>query len=127
MQSQIMYIQEKDDVTALEAVIGLVEKSKTGKTLYYKGREFQSLKGVGCLANYFEPDTGYYYWISGVRKDGNDGLYRTTVHVDQNIRTEYWTKIRGLPELSPQESFISNGKHQGGGKTPKRNRNRDNT
>jgi len=119
MHSEIMYIEAKDDVASLSANIGLVTKSKTGKTLRYKGREFQSLKGAGHLANYFELETGYYYWISGCRKDGNDGLYQTTVYVDEDIRQEYWTKIRSMPERSGQASFISAGKHRAGGKQVK--------
>ena len=122
MQAQIMYLEPKDDVASLDARIGLVEKSKTGKTLRYKGREFQSLKGSGFKANFFDVETGDYFWIVGCRKDGNDGLYRTKIFVDENIREEYWTNIRDMPERAKQESFISTGKHQAGGKEPKSKR-----
>jgi len=115
-----MYIEEKSDIASLEANIGKVCFSKTGKTLKYAGREFQSLKGYGYKANYFDIKTGEDYWISGCRKDGNDGLYRTVVFVDENVRSEYWTDIRGMPERKRQASFISTGKHLPSGKEPKK-------
>lgn len=116
MRSQIMYIENKDDIAALDANIGRVTFSKTGKTLKYGGKEFQSMKGVGFKANYREVHTGEQYWISGCRKDGNDGLYRITVHIDEDVREEYWETIREMPERKNQSSFISTGKHRAGGK-----------
>ena len=117
-----MYIEPKSGVAALEANIGKVSFSKTGKTLKYGGWEFQSLKGVGYKANYFDVETGEHYWIFGCRKDGNDGLYQVTIFVDGDIRTEYWTDIRNMPERKDQASFISIGKHRAGGKEPKNKR-----
>lgn len=122
MKYQIMYIEPKAGIAALEANIGKVCFSKTGKTLKYNGRAFQSLKGLGYKANYVDVETGEHYWISGCRKDGNDGLYKITVFVDEDIRKEYWTDIRSIPERSDQASFTSNGKHQAGGKEPKNKR-----
>ena len=119
MKYEIMYIEEKSGVAALEANIGKVQKSKTGKTLRYNDREFQSLKGSGYKANFFDVETGEHFWISKCRKDGNDGLYKTTIFVDEDIRAEYWTDIRNMPERKNQESFTSTGKHQAGGKEPK--------
>jgi hypothetical protein len=123
MKYEIMYIEEKACVASLEANIGKVYLSKTGKTLKYNGKEFQSLKGSGYKANYFDIKTGEHYWISKCRKDGNDGLYKTTVFVDEDIREEYWTDIRQMPERKNQESFTSTGKHLPGGKEPKNWRN----
>ncbi|MEM6696417.1 MAG: 1-deoxy-D-xylulose-5-phosphate synthase, partial [Pseudomonadota bacterium] len=70
-----MYIESKADGLEGPAVIGRVYFSKSGKTLYYKGLKFQSLKGAGFKANYFETESGDHYWISGPRKDQNDRLY----------------------------------------------------
>lgn len=94
-----MYIGEKPDVTG-QARIGRVRTSKTGETLYYDGKTFQSLKGAGFKANYVEVDTGDEYWISGCRKDGADRLYDEAdpVYIDDDVREEYWTTIRGAPE-----------------------------
>ncbi|MGB8814163.1 MAG: 1-deoxy-D-xylulose-5-phosphate synthase, partial [Paracoccaceae bacterium] len=73
------------------AHIGRVFFSKSGLTLYYKGRSYQSLKGRGFKANYFEVETGDYYWISGPRKDRSDRLYggSTGVIVDDDAREDY--------------------------------------
>ncbi len=119
MKSEIMYIEPKDGVASLEATIGRVRLSKSGKTLEYDGRKFQSLKGAGYKANYFDIESGDSYWISRCRKDGNDGLYKTTVHVDADVRAEYWTDVRGMPERSHQKSFVSTGKHKPNGQEPK--------
>ena len=35
--------------------------SKTGRTLYYAGKKFQSLKGAGSKANYAVIETGEQY------------------------------------------------------------------
>ena len=111
---KIMYIEFKGGVAALAAVIGKVYPSKSGRTLRYKNQEFQSLKGRGYKANFYDIETGDYYWISGCRKDGNDGLYNIKVHIDEDIRAEYWTEIRNLPERKRQSSFTSRGKHRVG-------------
>ena len=118
-KSRIMYLEEKPGVASLTARIGRVEFSKTGKTLKYQGREFQSLKGYGYKSNYFDVESGDRYWISGCRKDGNDGLYRTTVLIDEDCREEYWTDIRGMPDRVSQSQFVSSGKHRPGGQEPK--------
>ena len=116
---EIMYIEAKDGVASLDARIGKVRFSKTGKTLKYDDREFQSLKGSGFKANYFDIESGEHYWVSKCRRDGNDGLYKTTVFIDEDIRSEYWEDIRNMPERKDQASFTSTGKHQAGGKEPK--------
>jgi len=45
------------------------------------------------------------------------------MHVDEEIRPEYWTNIRNMPERKAQAYFISTGKHMPGGKEPNRWRN----
>jgi len=99
MKSRIMYIESKGDGLIGPARIGRVTFSKTGATLSYGGRSFQSLKGRGFKSNYFDVETGDRYWISGPKKNGQDSLYATNVRpaVDADVHDEYWTKIRGLP------------------------------
>lgn len=94
-RSKIMYIESKADGLEGSAVIGRVYFSKSGKTLYYKGLKFQSLKGAGFKANYFETETGDHYWVSGPRKDQNDRLYggNSGVQIDDDVREEYATLI----------------------------------
>jgi len=84
------------------ARIGRIRFSKRGRTLYYGDKAFQSLKGMGIGGNYAELATGEEYWISGPKKDGADrhrfARQGEPVEIDQDVRVEYWTKIRGLPE-----------------------------
>lgn len=90
-RSRIMYIEQKTEGLEGPARIGRVYFSKSGKSLYYNGALFRSLKGAGFKANYFETETGDFYWISGPRKDQNDRLYggNKDVVVDADVRDEY--------------------------------------
>jgi len=97
-----MYIESKAEGLNGPARIGRVSFNRTGRTLYYKGQSFQSLKGSGFKSNYFETGTRDEYWISGPRRDGLDRLYGKSallVEIDDDVREEYWTEIRKKPEL----------------------------
>jgi len=96
-RSRIMYIEDKSNGIEGDARIGRVYFSKTGKTLYYSGRTFQSLKGSGFKANYFDIENGDEFWISGPRKDKNDRLYggNQGVEIDDEIKEEYIKLIKG--------------------------------
>ena len=99
MKSRIMYIESKAGGLTGPARIGRVTFSKSGATVYYQGKAFQSLRGSGFKSNYFDVKTSEPYWISGPHKDGQDSLYATHVMpiVDEDVVEEYWLKIRGLP------------------------------
>ena len=99
MNSRIMYIESKAGGLIGPARIGRVMFSRTRCTLYYGGQTFQSLKG-GYKANYFEVSSGAEYWISGPKRDGSDRLYgeRIAIEIDEDVRDEYWTTIRNLPQ-----------------------------
>lgn len=97
-KSRIMYIEAKGDGLEGPGRIGRVYFSKTGSTLRYRDQEFQSLKG-GYKANYYNIETGEEYWISGPKKRGGDRLYgQPGVEIDEDVREEYWFKIRECPE-----------------------------
>ena len=87
------------------ARIGRVSFSKTAATIYYRGRAFQSLKGQGFKANYFDVESGERYWISGPKKNGQDQLYSSNalVEIDDDVREEYWLKVRGMPMKTRDE------------------------
>jgi hypothetical protein len=90
-----MYIENKSaenaSVPGLVGVarIGRVTFSKTGRTVYYSGRSFRSLKGRGFKADFYDVESGGEHWISGPKKNGADGLYgpRPTP-IDPNVREE---------------------------------------
>ena len=97
-KSRIMYIENKSDALNGPARIGRVRFSKTGRSLTYRGRTFQSLNGRGFKANYFDVETGEEFWISGPRKDGKDRLYPESslpIEFDEDVAEEYWRDIRG--------------------------------
>lgn len=99
-----MYIERKDELNGDDARIGRVSMSKSGATLYYNGREFRSLKG-GYKANYYDVESGESFWISGCKRDGGDGLYASNkpVWIDEDVREEYWSLIRGMPEFADRD------------------------
>ena len=94
-----MYIEYKGENLTGIARIGRVTFSKTGKSIHYNGKTFQTLRGRGFKTNYFDTETGEGYWISGCKKNGADRLYgeRLPIYIDEDIREEYWTEIRNLP------------------------------
>jgi hypothetical protein len=111
-KTRIMYIEDKSTGLTGPARIGRVTYSKTGKSLYYRGRMFQSLKGSGFKANFFDAETGQQFWISGCKKDGTDQLYGGTTEIDDDVREEYWRAIRKRPEMAEQKSVRDPGKYQ---------------
>ncbi len=97
-KTRIMYIECKAESLTGPARIGRVTFSKSGRSLTYGGKTFQSLGGRGFKANYYDVGTGEEYWISGPRKDGADRLHpqsTAAVEVDADVAEEYWSEIRG--------------------------------
>jgi hypothetical protein len=85
--------------------IGRVTFSKTGRSLRYRSKEFS--KAQGYKANYL-CETGEWFWISGPKRRGGDALYTTNIptEIDEDVREEYWTKIRNQPERKSEISTI---------------------
>ena len=72
-RTRLMYIEQKtegrrnlDHFGPAEG--GQVSFSKTGRTVYYRGKTFQRIKGGGLLGNYRCLEDGNEYWISGLKK-----------------------------------------------------------
>jgi hypothetical protein len=97
--SRIMYVESKAESLNGPARIGRVTFSKSGLSIYYKGKTFLRIQGF--KANYCDTETFGEYWISGPRRDGKDRLYVSNipVEIDDDVREEYWTEIRKKPEL----------------------------
>ena len=72
MKSKIMYIENKSFGHHGPAWIGFVEFSKSGQTIYFNDKALKKLKNPGINANHFDIETGEEYWISGVKKNGQD-------------------------------------------------------
>ena len=105
-----MYIENKGDEDIIGiGRIGLVDFSKTGKTVYYKGHKLEKYNGY--KSNFIDNESGNTYWISGCKKNGNDTLYPGTIEIDDDIRERYWTEIRQQPDSKNIRSIRSEGKY----------------
>jgi hypothetical protein len=93
VHERVMYVEMKTGFTRDgPAWIGRVRFSKSGRTLYYRGRRLQSLKGGGLMtANYVDIDTGDEFWVSGVKKNGQDRHWagHGPVEIDADALDEY--------------------------------------
>jgi hypothetical protein len=112
-RTEIMWIERKIDGLVGPARIGRVTYSNSGRSLSYGEQRFESLKRKGFKANYADLATGEQYWISGCHKDGKDALYSTTAEIDDDVRREYWAKIRNQPENSHISRLHVPGKYPG--------------
>ncbi|MBL7881583.1 MAG: hypothetical protein JNN23_17250 [Chryseobacterium gambrini] len=72
MKSKIRYIENKSSGHHGSAWIGLVEFSKSGQTVYFNNKALKKLKIPGISGNHFDIKTGEEYWVSGVKKNGQD-------------------------------------------------------
>ena len=70
MNRELVYVELKSGQSDKgPSWIGFAERSTSGKTVYFNDQAFQSCKGRGVGANYFDPESGEEYWISGVKGD----------------------------------------------------------
>jgi len=92
MKREIKYIELKtgfDDNGP--AWIAEIEYSKSGQTIYFNNKALKKIKKGGISGNYYDIETGDEYWISGVKKNGQDRHWTGSgkIMIDENIITEY--------------------------------------
>ena len=95
---RLMYLENKSEADDRgNARIGWVTFSKTGRSIYYRGRQFQRIKGGGVAGNYFDVETGDEYWISGVKKTGTNRHWAGggEIEIDDDARVEYERSVLG--------------------------------
>lgn len=87
------------------AWIGHVKESRSGATLYFNNHAFQHCRGAA--GNYVDIESGEIYWISGVKKNGEDRHWagHGKVSIDRKVVPEYCA-ITGQGELDPQKYEI---------------------
>ncbi len=103
-RSRIMYIEDKSGGLVGPACIGRVLLSKSARSVHYGGRTFT--KVAGYKYNHVDTETGAHFWISGPKARGGDSLYGTAnITIDDDVREEYWTEIRGAPGCVGIKSF----------------------
>jgi hypothetical protein len=54
------------------AWIARVKLSKSGRTVYFDGKALKRARKGGTSGNHFDVTTGEEYWVSGVKKTGQD-------------------------------------------------------
>jgi len=92
MKPQIKYIELKSGFSDNgPAWIGKVEFSKSGQTVYFNGKSFKRLKSGGISGNHYDLESDDEYWISGVKKNGQDRHWAGggKVMIDRAIIQEY--------------------------------------
>jgi hypothetical protein len=94
------------------AWIAYVEQSKTRRTLYFDGRALMKLKGQRRGAgggNYVDIETGQSFWISGVKKNGQDRHWAGSgkVLVEAAAVSEY-LKIISAAKLDTSRCEVTN-------------------
>ena len=80
------------------AWIGYVTQSKSGRTLYFNGRGLMKRKGQRrgeSGGNYIDMETGESFWVSGIKKNGEDRHWAGSgkVLIEAAAVTEYLKKI----------------------------------
>jgi len=96
MKNRIMYIEHKTDQNDKgKAWIGEVEFSKSGKTIYFNGLALKKMTGTAYAyseySNYYDLENREAYWISGIKKNGQDRHYLGSgkIMIDRKIVSEY--------------------------------------
>jgi len=86
---RIMYVELKSGGDSGPAWIGRVRTSKTGRTVYYRGRTLRRKQGIA--GNHIDIESGDEFWISGVKKDGTDRHWAGSgpVDIDADVLDEY--------------------------------------
>jgi hypothetical protein len=109
MKSKLIYVELKsgygDDGPAW---IGKAEFSKSGRTIYFNGKAFKSLKGNGISGNYYDLETDDEYWISGIKKNGEDRHWAGSgkVMIDESVIEEY-LELTGNSKLDKKQFEIT--------------------
>ena len=87
------------------AWIGFVKESRSGKMVYFNDHAFQ--RHSGEYSNYIDVETQEEYWISGVKKNGEDRHWagHGKVSIDRRLVSEYCANT-GQEELDPQRYAI---------------------
>ena len=94
--TRMMYVELKSGHgDSGPAWIGRVRFSRSGRSVFYRGRELKRMKRGGMSGNYIDVGTGEQFWVSGVKKSGLDRHWAGSgpVAIDDDVRDEYQAYI----------------------------------
>ena len=101
---ELFYIEQKNGTNHDGlAWIGFIKRSKTGKTIYFNNQAFKKA-GYG---DYYDIETGDSYWISRIKKNGEDRHWagHGIIMIDRKA-VEIYKDYRNLQELKESEYKI---------------------
>ncbi len=97
-----MYVENKDgNIDGVAARVGWVTFSKSGQTVYYRGRELAKVKGGGIRGNFFDTATREEYWLSGVKRRGSNAHWAESIAI--TIDPDAHDAYRDLRSESPKD------------------------
>ncbi len=105
MKPEIIYVELIDDSNHKgPAWIGYGFFNRTRKTVYFNGRILS--KGRGISSNYFDIQSNEDFWVSGIKKNGEDRHWAGSgkITIDETAIEEY-LKIIDEVEL-PKNKFL---------------------
>jgi hypothetical protein len=90
------------------AWIALVTMSRSGSTVYFDDRALKRLKGGGVSGNFFDLESGQEFWVSGVKKNGEDRHWAGSGRVlVERAAVEEYLAVRGVDVLDPRQYEIT--------------------
>ena len=92
MKPELKYIELKSGFGDNgPAWIGIAEFSKSGRTIYFNGKALKNSNAQGIAGNYYDLENGDEYWISGIKKNGQDRHWSGAgkIMIDRKIVDEY--------------------------------------
>lgn len=103
MRSEIVYVELKQGHSG-PAWIGFAQFSKSGQSVYFDGKILAKAQGI--MGNHIDMENRDEYWISGVKKNGEDRHWAGSgkIHIDKSAIDDY-LKIIGQTTL-PKNKFI---------------------
>jgi hypothetical protein len=90
------------------AWIGRVRLSKSGRTVYFNGHAFKRARGGMGFGNHYDLETGDPYWISSVKRNGDDRHWAGsgTITVEAEAVAEY-LELTAQSSLDPKRFTVS--------------------
>lgn len=90
------------------AWIGRVKISRTKGTIYFNGHALRRAKGRGIAGNYFDIETRDEYWVSGIKRNGEDRHWAGSgpILIEASAVAEYLA-LRKRQKLDPKRYQIT--------------------
>ncbi len=107
METRLMYIELKSGYSDNgPAWIGIATFSRTKTTIYFNNKAFK--KGGGTYSNFHDIETGEEYWISGIKKNGDDRHWAGNgkILIDKKVVDDY-LRITGEEKLDKSKFEIT--------------------